>query len=135
MQTAVTPGPTAAVLTDRSVYKPNETVFVKGYVRAQHGGEMQPPTLDGLGACSLAVQWRRGGATSRQPVSLSPSLGSFDASLRVPLDASYAEHVITFSCPNSKRGLYKAVTLAVADPRPPTVEVNPERRQPLAFQP
>lgn len=126
----------ATLVTDRAVYKANDTVKVKGYVREQRGGKVELPTSLS-GSCSLSAQWERGRPTAKLPVVLSPNTGTFDAEVTVPADATYTEHTLALNCegkPPDRRGVYASARLAVADPRPPTVELQARAAAPASLE-
>ena len=120
----------ARLLTDRAVYKLNDTVRVKGYVRVQDGeGRLSVPHAWGA-TYTLRVLWRGSGAYSETTVGVDAAYGAFDASLLVPTDARYGEHQISLRALrlDSRSERYPqslaSTTVAVADPRPPTVELH-----------
>ena len=113
----------AAIVTDRGVYKGGDVVHVKLWVRAQEGSEMVVPSA----GYELAVQWTREEAAEPIPVQLDVTTGSFSIDLTVPEDAQYGDHSITLRPVLSEQahyGYYPSIgqaTVTVADPRPPTV--------------
>ena len=87
----------ATLLTDRGVFKLNDTICVKGYVRMQDAsGHLVIPDASRLRQANalLRVRWGRSGSNTETPITINPSYGSFDASLHVPVNASYGEHQI-----------------------------------------
>ena len=136
---AQAPPLSAVLLTDRAVYQLNETVRLKGYVRSQDAsGQPEVPDASVL-AFKLRVRWgRSAGRYAETPVRLDKRHGAFDATLHVPADATYGEHQLTLQLDTSglhrpygeAAGTVASTTIAIADPRPPTVELqvsSPER--------
>jgi uncharacterized protein YfaS (alpha-2-macroglobulin family) len=67
---------TAFVFTERPIYKPGETVYIKGYVRKKSGGELSFPA----GNYALRVEGP-GDQTYKLPVAFTP-LGGFSAEFK-----------------------------------------------------
>jgi hypothetical protein len=118
----------AVLLTDRALYRANESVRLKGYVRRPHLAELSIPR----GEFRLSVRWgassSQGGAASTlyKPVALGGEHGGLDCELRVPLDASYTEHSISLQGKTKTDSSFRTLAtafFAVADPRPPTAEL------------
>ena len=117
----------AVLLTDRALYRANESVRLKGYVRRPHLAELRIPRGEfRLSARGLDPE---GGAASTlfKPVALGSEHGGLDCELIVPLDASYTEHSIALQGKaegeRSFRTLATAI-ISVADPRPPTADLT-----------
>jgi len=113
--------PTATIITDRSVYKPGETVYLKLYVRVQIGTELLPPPAGDV--FKLQVQWSGSSDAVELTATLDSEFGSFNADLTVPADVKYGDHTVRLlqRDPNRQCG---AATITVADPRPPTVRLS-----------
>ena len=127
---APSPPTVASILTDRGVFKLNDTVRVKGYVRVQDAsGRLVVPT-SWAASYNLKVRWVASGPMAEMHVDVDRTYGSFDASLRVPTDARYGEHSIALVASrldgwtSSTMRTLASATVAVADPRPPTVELQ-----------
>ena len=104
-----------------AVYKANDTVRVKGYVRQQAGAALAAPPAGT--PCRLRVRWTRGEAQSETTFSLdeawveratggvevapggdgaavppSAPVGAFAASLHIPARVDYTTHAISLQC-------------------------------------
>jgi len=119
----------AVLLTDRALYRANESVRLKGYVRRPRLAELSIPR----GEFRLSVRWgapgSQGGAASTlyTPVALGGKHGSLDAELRVPPDASYTEHSVALQGKAEGERSFRTLAtaaFAIADPRPPTAELT-----------
>ena len=78
----------------------------------------------------LQVQWHHGGESTVVEATLDAN-GGFDATLAVPADASYGDHVIWLAEPHwwareagSASWPGGSASFVVSDPRPPTVELT-----------
>ena len=113
------------------MYKANDTVHVKAYIRvADSRGRPRVPDASVLRRATfrLSVNWVGGGRPPRAvAVEVDATHGSCSASLHVPVDAQYAEHSILLYAQGLHTDLAErsiaTATVAVADPRPPTVEL------------
>ncbi|MBR5151464.1 MAG: hypothetical protein IKW71_01365, partial [Elusimicrobiaceae bacterium] len=74
----------AYVFTERGVYRPGETVHIKGVVRQQQNGAWQLP--NGLQG-TLLVSDARGEEVLKKEITVSAAWGSFDAQLELPAKA------------------------------------------------
>mmetsp|Transcript_40315 Transcript_40315/g.104524 ORF Transcript_40315/g.104524 Transcript_40315/m.104524 type:complete len:2609 (-) Transcript_40315:679-8505(-) len=133
----------ATFVFDRTLFKPTDTVYVKGYVKVQRNeftSREDKAILEGLirGATfEVKFAWPKkneDGSTSTimeaVSVTVDPELGTFSASAVVPANAMYAD--ATVSCYRNSR-LLVSDTLKIADPRLPTstltVEVEDEVKE------
>eukprot|EP01050_Picozoa_sp_SAG11_P010851 SAG11_NODE_1111_length_5823_cov_2.384172_1_plen_1074_part_10 len=97
-------------------------MHLKGYVRDHSGEQLEVPT----GAYTLQVQWKQGEAQQTVQVDVDPRFGSFDAELSVPDDADFKDvqlYTMWVGESNGRSNIGSA-TLTVADPRPPTVQLD-----------
>jgi hypothetical protein len=123
--------PTATLITDRGVYKANDSVRLKGYVRVPGDlGKLRVPSAAMLRTASfkIRVRWMASGKSEETALSVDVLHGSFDATLHVPANATYGTHSLTLSASGLAGTRYArtltSLTVAVADPRPPTVELG-----------
>ena len=83
----------AYVFTERGVYRPGETVHIKGVVRQQENGSwMLPKTTRG----TLTVNDARGEEVLKKEVVVSANWGSFDATLDLPSTATTGYWDVSF---------------------------------------
>ena len=83
----------AYVFADRGVYRPGETVHIKGVVRQQKNGKWILPTmLKG----TLIISDARGEEALKKDVILSANWGSFDAQLELPSSATTGYWDVSF---------------------------------------
>eukprot|EP00928_Gymnodinium_smaydae_P025374 TRINITY_DN20229_c0_g4_i1.p1 TRINITY_DN20229_c0_g4~~TRINITY_DN20229_c0_g4_i1.p1 ORF type:complete len:2105 (+),score=387.02 TRINITY_DN20229_c0_g4_i1:758-6316(+) len=119
------PGLRGQLLTDRGVYKPGDTIMIKGYVRKQMGSKVD--FAKARGDFTLSVRWGDGRAqTENVVVAIDRTFGSFEARLKVPADARYRDTSISFYLQEEKgrRSYLASASITVADPRPPTVTLD-----------
>ena len=89
------------VYTDRPIYRPGETVFYKGIVRADDDAQYSLPPRDGF---SYVIRNARGQEIKRETVTLD-DFGSFNAFFDLPEDAPTGAYYLTITYPaNSGRG-------------------------------
>lgn len=81
------------VFTDRGVYRPGETVHVKGVIRQQKDGAWQLPQIV---RGTLTISDARGEEVLKKEVTVSSKWGSFDAELELPSTASTGYWDISF---------------------------------------
>lgn len=120
----------ALLLTDRGVYKPTDTLLLKGYLRRQVDLELALPRSNTT--AFLRVAWgNEPGQITEQPVTLHETYGSFEAEFIVPAQTLYGsvsvalflgEHEDPTPLGGSQDGEFiTSTTITIADPRPPTV--------------
>eukprot|EP00930_Biecheleria_cincta_P042733 TRINITY_DN29405_c0_g1_i1.p1 TRINITY_DN29405_c0_g1~~TRINITY_DN29405_c0_g1_i1.p1 ORF type:complete len:2528 (-),score=343.66 TRINITY_DN29405_c0_g1_i1:202-7785(-) len=129
-------GPTqrAVLVTDRSIYRPGDAVFVKGYLRSiASSGDAYSLLTGGGGSFAIDVRWKasQSGKESmhRTVVPLIQQYGTVSANLSVPKsedDVTFGDislHLV--QVPISGNAATLATTsIIVADPRPPTVTLS-----------
>lgn len=121
----------SVLLSDRAVYKAGDPLHLHGYVRLVERGTLASPATPPR--LRISARWGDGGETLLD-VDYEPSSGSFSLSTAVPAGAQYGEHRVSLLAfvrrggpgfaPGDNRRLLDSVTLAVADPRPPTVAMD-----------
>mmetsp|Transcript_41158 Transcript_41158/g.132449 ORF Transcript_41158/g.132449 Transcript_41158/m.132449 type:complete len:2416 (-) Transcript_41158:30-7277(-) len=128
-----------ALVTDRAIYKPGDTLFVKGYVRKRNklGTAYSLPTAAD-GRFAVEVMWKSDPgvkATSqrtRVEVSVSEKYGAWSANVTVPIgqdSVGFGDIPVTLLRLGDELAGYNEVPVAsenivVADPRPPTVALR-----------
>eukprot|EP00753_Platysulcus_tardus_P014165 PLAT4159.1.p1 GENE.PLAT4159.1~~PLAT4159.1.p1 ORF type:complete len:2166 (-),score=949.07 PLAT4159.1:54-6551(-) len=114
--------PTAALIADRSIYKPGDVVMLKGWLR-QPGTSPQAPTVPSdLSALRLSARWRAASEAAVMDVAASADWGSIAANLTIPSDADYGE--VTLSLSQGDWGVLAGTTVLIASPQPPTVKMD-----------
>jgi hypothetical protein len=134
------PLPTLTVVTDRKVYKPGDSVSVKGYIRAHGDQEWRVPNE--LSGYELICQWDhaqnmngRNVSHTKVPLHVLPfridrRFGSFALDVGVPKDASFGstDCAIKYSRlgppPAVVARVLHSFAVVIADPRPPTLKVS-----------
>ncbi len=81
------------VFTDRGVYRPGETVHLKGIVRQQKDGAWQLPQIV---RGTLTISDARGEEVLKKEVTVSSKWGSFDAELELPSTAATGYWDVSF---------------------------------------
>lgn len=85
---------TSYLFTDRGIYRPGETVYLKGVLRELEKGNWHlPNTLQG----DVVVQDARGEEVFKKAVSLSSYWGTFNLSFKLPADAATGSWEVTFT--------------------------------------
>eukprot|EP01063_Lacrimia_lanifica_P020523 TRINITY_DN27818_c0_g1_i1.p1 TRINITY_DN27818_c0_g1~~TRINITY_DN27818_c0_g1_i1.p1 ORF type:complete len:2130 (+),score=548.45 TRINITY_DN27818_c0_g1_i1:44-6433(+) len=111
----------ARVHTDRKVYRPGDTVSLKGYYRVvdPKSGVLSIPPHTTL---QVSARWP---APVHTPVEVRAEYGSFDAVFDVPADAEYGDHLLLVEIPQKAHN-QSVVTAAitVADPRLPAAVMD-----------
>ena len=75
----------AFAATDRGIYRPGETVYIKGLLRVLEGGSFHVPGKDVRGR--LVLTDARGEETLKKDITLSSTYGTFDTSFVLPAQA------------------------------------------------
>jgi hypothetical protein len=106
--------------TDRKVYKPNDVVFIKGYIReydAKQNAMVSPPARP----MNFNANWGddKTSTVSQSITDYEPAFGSFSARLTVPPNAKYRATSITLDIPNVV-SYGQSTTITISDPRIPT---------------
>lgn len=95
----------AALFSDRGIYRPGETVYIKGAVRSLKDGAWTIPSFT---RGTLSVFNARGEEAFKKDVTLSSVMGTFDASVPLPKDAYTGEWSFSFSAPDAKEDVQGA---------------------------
>ena len=138
----------ASLVADRALYKPGETVYIKGYVRKRQQMALSLFTGTEAKAFRLGVSWTSGtpvtvAAVQKKTSSSSSSsvvvvpvvldeYGAFTAKVVIPgeADVTYGAHDLRLAPPVSNTNPIGAIsgtsslTVTVADPRVPTVKLD-----------
>ena len=78
------------LITDRGVYKPGDTIHIKGWVREKRGGATTMPDLTRRSKDAPSVSARLGnGDELKKDVEIDAKFGSFNTTLVVPDDARW----------------------------------------------
>lgn len=86
-----------ALFSDRGIYRPEETVYLKGAVRSLKDGAWTIPSFT---RGTLHVFNSRGEEAFTKDVTVSAAMGTFDARVELPKDAYTGEWSVSFSAPN-----------------------------------
>ncbi len=90
------------LLSDRGLYRPGDTVHIKGLVRKREGGALKVPTGMRLG---LTVSDARGEKVLQKSVGLS-EFGSFSVDVKLPPGAPLGRYSVTAKPAGSSRTVY-----------------------------
>eukprot|EP01052_Picozoa_sp_SAG31_P019631 SAG31_NODE_1440_length_8331_cov_4.818270_5_plen_1231_part_01 len=116
--------PDAAVVTDRALYKPGDTVHVKAYVRDHSGENLEIPT----GTYQLQMNWKHDGSPQTTvDVEFDTTYGTLSTDLTVPHDADFGVTQVEVYWTGNDRGNRRFLDgqgITIADPRPPTVHLD-----------
>ncbi|KAK9803301.1 hypothetical protein WJX72_010340 [[Myrmecia] bisecta] len=126
-----------ALVVDRLLAKPGDTLYVQGYVVTQSGATLSPAQQQ-KAMLDIPDAWTDSGshnpsnprpAPVQIPVTIDPTYGSFNASIPVPDNASPGQHTILLfwntSTPAGEQPQeIAAVSITVGDPRPPTAALT-----------
>lgn len=83
----------AYVFTERGVYRPGETVYIKGLIRQQKDGAWKLPEVT---RGTLTISDARGEEISKKEVDISSRWGSFDTAFELPSTATAGYWDVTF---------------------------------------
>ncbi|MFN3198728.1 MAG: MG2 domain-containing protein [Bradymonadia bacterium] len=116
------------LFTERGIYRPGETIYVKGVLRVRRLGQLSPPenrTLD------VKLMDPRGKEVATTTLDASPQ-GSFHTTFSVPEDGALGQYQIVVNQADDKLTWQTQAT--VAEYRPPAflVDVHPEQRNLVA---
>ncbi len=118
----------AYLFTDRGVYRPGETVYVKGVMRERENGIWQLPKSV---RAEVSVHDARGEEIFKKTVTLSSRWGSFDTSFELPATAATGYWEISFT-PNTaaKEPVYAYGSFQVEAVKPADFNINLRANQP-----
>jgi hypothetical protein len=102
--------PKVTMITDRGVYKPGDTIHVKGWIREIRGSAVSVPDFSGLSSQSAArplapetptrgtpyISAYLGSERSMSSVDIDRTFGSFNGTLVVPADARFSQQSVQF---------------------------------------
>ncbi|HEY6957448.1 MAG TPA: Ig-like domain-containing protein [Candidatus Limnocylindria bacterium] len=111
------------VYTDRPLYRPGETVFYKGVVRADDDASYSVPPADA--SFEFVLRNSRGQELQRQTMHLS-EFGSFDGSYVMPSDAPTGDYYFSIQVPNATPNgyVFASNSFLVAEFRKPEFQVS-----------
>jgi hypothetical protein len=118
------PSYVSSLVTDRTIYKDSETVYVQGYVRSYFQSEVSVPT----GKFHLQVYWKNdqsADAMTDLPVTVESTFGTFFTNFTVPKTADYGMKNLNLMFTTASGTEYSIgySSFVISDPRIPLAQV------------
>lgn len=118
------------VFADRGIYRPGDTVFLKGLVRYRRLGELSRPKAGSK--AKLVVRTSRGDEVAKLEAEIT-SFGTFASEVKIPADAPLGTWLVEATVPVEGDTIRAGGDFRVEEYRPPQFQVDVRMRQPEAI--
>jgi uncharacterized protein YfaS (alpha-2-macroglobulin family) len=122
---------TAAIYTDRPIYRPAQTVYFRGILRQDDDARYSLPPTGARVDVSVMAQKAGAQVIYHGQAALSPA-GTFDGQFTLPADAPTGEYTISFTPPNGIEATNSA-GFSVEEYRKPDFQVSVQPAQPAVI--